>query len=914
MRVLALLLLLAITSKVIAISLTQLWTFKTNGVVEALAFSDDGRLGAASWNGCADILDQNGNLVSGYCRDYGMNDVSFCCNKFGFVKFYHWDLDGNVYIYDLSTGTWKKVYVGDPYDSAITMLKDGFLAGGDNLAYFDFQGNKRWDVSMKYITNGPAVYNGYVYVPRWDWPSEGKGALTILKLSDGSEVRTIKFNERVFDTQVCGNYLALGTAHHVYLYDISNPANPRLLWYSNYLASSCSGGDCWGAYNVAFSPDCRYLVSTDNDDWKIYLFDTQTGRLVLERKFKNDVNAVAWWRDRIAVGLAGGGLRNGKIYMFKVEGYEPYFGLSRDQWNSLTAQQKEAISKCYSIIHNSKLCYSFVKALGGRVSVSNSLSTQELSKTLMCYAIFKDAIGCLNSKLIVKPTLSLTMLPNQPLTQPFTQTIFLSYPSSSTALTTVTVTQSQPVTITLSRITYVTTIEIPTTITTLEINYGPSKFPALSNATITVTVSNPADLPAEITLGSSTITVAPHSSARTSTITYLTSTGVIRKTLTLQAYGITYTKGITVTATEPRVKAFPMPLLKSATITYPLTLVNEDNIIATLSALPNPLGISSIPLTSKTVTLTATYSLSSTVLNLKAFKYGITLTIPVTFTSTSLPVTIKLLNSKVKPLIPQTLTFLVIAKEPVTFLGRSVEGSSTLTTVVTPESEEFRETLTLTWAKVPLTFTLSLIKPYTILKKELVGAIGVPTLLIPLKADRELTVSVPGGTQTVAQGLQLVTLSIANLRPGIKEFPMKVCLSNYCFYETVRVTLTIPKVIVRVPQTVTVNVNQSKEVYITIMNPNTFPLIVTPKADGVFLRVAEVPVSLPPKGVVTVKATATMNVYGIANATITILINGIKVVTNVIRVIAALNFLPTSTKEVIPLVLLAFAIAIRKFT
>ncbi len=363
--------------------LKELWTFKTNGRIEALAFSDDGYLGVPSWDYCAYILDQNGNLVNKYCGNNWMYDVSHCCGKFGFINY-----EAYAYIYDLSTGIWKTVCVGYDYYRTITMLKDGFLAGVIKLAYFDFNGYKRWNVIMHYIINGPAVYNGYIYVPRKDWPSCCKGALTILRLSNGSEVRTIEFSENVWDTQVCGHYLALGTAHHVYLYDISDPTNPRELWNYNGIATSCSGGGCAGAWNVAFSPDCMYLVSADYNDKKIHIFDVQTGRQVLERKFESYVRSVAWWEDRIAVGLG-----NGKVYVLKVEGYVP-FGLSQEQWNSLTAQQKEALSKCYSALQNTTVCYQL--AINSQTSSKLlSLNSNQLALFKICYSHWDNATTCL---------------------------------------------------------------------------------------------------------------------------------------------------------------------------------------------------------------------------------------------------------------------------------------------------------------------------------------------------------------------------------------------------------------------------------------------------------------------------------------------------------------------------------------
>ncbi len=315
MRALALLLLLAIVSKVIAISLTQLWMFKTSDEIRALAFSNDGLLGVASWDSCAYILDVDGNLISKYCGGDSMDDVSYCCNRFGFVNW-----DGFAYFYDLSRGIWKKVRVGNSYDAAITLFQNGFLGGFSELAYFNSNGEKRWHINVEYTTNGPVIYNGFVYIPRYDISGccSGIGALTILKLIDGSEVRTVKFNENVWDVQVCEHYLALGTAHHVYLYDISNPMSPKIIWHSRYLASTCSGGSCGGVYSVAFSPDCKYLVGADVNDLEIHVFEVVSGKEVLRKEVESGVRVVAWWKNRVAVGL-----NNGKVYVFKVKGYFP---------------------------------------------------------------------------------------------------------------------------------------------------------------------------------------------------------------------------------------------------------------------------------------------------------------------------------------------------------------------------------------------------------------------------------------------------------------------------------------------------------------------------------------------------------------------------------------------------------------
>jgi len=300
LAIVALVLALAASAK--ALDLRLLWTYKAGWVIEGLAFSDNGNLGAASWDHCAYVFDQSGNLLNKVCGSIWMSDASYCCGRFGFVNG-----DGYAYITDESGNLIKKVHVGDYYDAVITMLENGFIAGRWRLAYFDLNGTKRWDVDVGLVGNGPSVYNGYVYVANWLWDK-----LLILKLSDGSEVKEISYGEPAYDTAVCGNYLAVTTGTHLHLYSLEDPANPRELW---------SVGGIADGWQVAFSPDCEYVAVADRDGYKLYIYDLN-GNKVLEKGYgstdDDQVTAVAWWRDRIAVGLA-----NGTIYVYKVEGYAP---------------------------------------------------------------------------------------------------------------------------------------------------------------------------------------------------------------------------------------------------------------------------------------------------------------------------------------------------------------------------------------------------------------------------------------------------------------------------------------------------------------------------------------------------------------------------------------------------------------
>jgi len=164
MRALALLLLSVYLLN--AMSLFQLWHYKAGGLIEGLAFSDNGHLGAASNDDCAYVFDPNGNLLNKVCGNDGMSDASYCCGRFGFVN-----LDNYTYITDQNGNLIKKMYVGYDYDNAITMTEDGFVACHYRCALFDLNGNKLWDLDVGWVGNGPSHYNGYWYVADIDWTS-----------------------------------------------------------------------------------------------------------------------------------------------------------------------------------------------------------------------------------------------------------------------------------------------------------------------------------------------------------------------------------------------------------------------------------------------------------------------------------------------------------------------------------------------------------------------------------------------------------------------------------------------------------------------------------------------------------------------------------------------------------------------
>jgi len=274
-------------------SLKELWSYKTGDAVIGLAFSTNGNLGAASVDNCYYVFDPSGSLLNKVCGGGGMSDASSFLDMFGFIN-----ADNYAYIANEDGTLWKKIHVDWNYDSAITMLPDGFVACFYNCAYFGFNGNKKWDVDVGVVENGPSVYKGYVYVADADWKK-----LLVLRLSDGSEVKEISYDEDAEDTAVCGNYLAAVTYTHVHLYNLSDPVNPKEVW---------NVGGIGSCRQVTFSPGCKYIAIAEWGGQKLRIYDIQ-GNEVLEKSYGNEVTAVAWFEDRIAVGL-----RNGEIHVYEV--------------------------------------------------------------------------------------------------------------------------------------------------------------------------------------------------------------------------------------------------------------------------------------------------------------------------------------------------------------------------------------------------------------------------------------------------------------------------------------------------------------------------------------------------------------------------------------------------------------------
>lgn len=243
---------------------------------------------------CAYVFDPEGNLLNKICEDSNMFNASYCCGKFGFTSYGKY-----AYITDENGNVIKRIRVGFDYNNAITMTPNGFLACFFRCALFDFDGNMKWEVDVGEVVNNPSYYKGYWYVADAGWKK-------LLIIKDGKIVNSKSYRIGVSDTAICGKYLVAVSNHYLFLYDLSDPEDPKEVW---------SIDDLTGGQQVAFSPDCGYIAVADSNvhSLKIYSISRKS---ILEKYYgdrccDDETTAVAWRKDKLAVGLG-----DGRVYVY----------------------------------------------------------------------------------------------------------------------------------------------------------------------------------------------------------------------------------------------------------------------------------------------------------------------------------------------------------------------------------------------------------------------------------------------------------------------------------------------------------------------------------------------------------------------------------------------------------------------
>ncbi len=315
------LVLLTMVGVAMALSLTSLWTFKAEGAITGLAFSDDGHLGVASAGGCAYVLGPNGHVVATRCAGGRISDVSYCCDKFAFIE-----TDGHVLIYNVRSQKWSKISIDKRYAASITMLTPtNFVACGScaylareceaRCGYFDASGTLYWSIDVGAVIRGPASFAQYLYVPAHECFGCGTNEALIVDKHSGRVINKLgPFVDKVWSSAVCGNYLALGLSHALLFYSLENPAFPKLLWKKGGFNQLNPIWWSAGVTSIAFAPGCRYLAAVDGYSGNLYIMDIH-GNVVYKKGFSTRAYAVAWWRNEVAVGLY-----DGRVIVFSIGG------------------------------------------------------------------------------------------------------------------------------------------------------------------------------------------------------------------------------------------------------------------------------------------------------------------------------------------------------------------------------------------------------------------------------------------------------------------------------------------------------------------------------------------------------------------------------------------------------------------
>ena len=317
MRVLTLLLLLAVALSASRFVILFDSSYKVGTGITDLVFDNvtGSYLAIASATSGASIVDLNsGEIRTVVLGGTGNVVESVSYPQGGYLNAFVFILkNGKVVLSDFRGNKMASYYVGGghAYDGAIGYLDSrvphGFIACRFKCAFFDVLGNKVWEVDVGDVEANPLYYNGYWYVIDYSWKK-------LLIIKDGSIVNRINYGETPYDIAMCRGkrYLAVVTEHHLYLYDLSIPTSPRVLW-----KKALSGS----ARSVAISPNCKYIAVADNvvtlngADMRVELYDIKgnpLSHLSFGHTGHDRVMALAMSNMRLAVAL-----EDGRIYIYK---------------------------------------------------------------------------------------------------------------------------------------------------------------------------------------------------------------------------------------------------------------------------------------------------------------------------------------------------------------------------------------------------------------------------------------------------------------------------------------------------------------------------------------------------------------------------------------------------------------------
>ncbi len=226
------------------------------------------------------ILRLSGNFVS----------TDSYSNVFAFV-----DVDGNVFLYDVLNKVSASFRVPTRYAYALRLTTNGVLLCWEGCYFYAFQGEPLWGIEAKGVFGKPSGYSTF-YIP-------DALANRVYKVKNGIVIKNVT-TDLPLSVASCGGLVAVGSWSSVKLFDDSLNSIGEFYGFKRVKA-------------LAFSPDCKYLVVADSLNDRVVIMDT-SGKVIRELKYSVPVNALSWKGDVMVVGLD-----NGRVIVYKVEGYGP---------------------------------------------------------------------------------------------------------------------------------------------------------------------------------------------------------------------------------------------------------------------------------------------------------------------------------------------------------------------------------------------------------------------------------------------------------------------------------------------------------------------------------------------------------------------------------------------------------------
>ncbi len=271
--------------------LTLLWIISVTNFIKEVAMSNN-TIALAAYDGCTYLYSLNSTMISRRCLDYRFFGVDYCCGKFAFIS------SKQIVVEDRRGDIIKRIQIPWKYGMSVRVTKSGLIACYTHCAFMSFDGKVLWDVDIPDSSLGKLAYNGTLFVPTAVFAgclAKSVAPSHVVIIKDGILVKDLVFNETFLSSDSCKDLIAIGGTKLLIINKgrIVELGKFKLIW------------------DLAFSPDCRYLAISDLDGLKII---NLKGDVLASYKMKP--TGVDWVRNLIAVGDA-----YGRLYLFKVEGY-----------------------------------------------------------------------------------------------------------------------------------------------------------------------------------------------------------------------------------------------------------------------------------------------------------------------------------------------------------------------------------------------------------------------------------------------------------------------------------------------------------------------------------------------------------------------------------------------------------------